>query len=388
MSPHAASEPSRALPPPNAVAVTRNALPQLCSRTAALYNRLYRGTALHCGDLNWRWCPREPFVPCAQVDFALGEQCITALFDEDVPNPSHSVAGWRELDGALRTLAWTSAHETFLDIAQLATGCELSPSCVLGAADESRSAQTFLRAGFEVHDSCGSRRFSGVLLLPRREALRAARRVAFDAPRDAAPLPALLVPFRLEIEHCQIASAELGELTAGSLVRLRNTSLTQPDSAVVLTAAHTPACPIGGWRLAAQVGGTELHLREVPPPPPTGHRFAQGMNSMNAVTADTAVAEASDEALHDAQAALASVENGAPDIGGLPVTLQFCAGALQLPLAQVQTLGAGQVLPLQRRLEDSPIDIFANDVLIARGELVLIGDMLAVRVLRTPAPAQ
>jgi type III secretion protein Q len=65
----------------------------------------------------------------------------------------------------------------------------------------------------------------------------------------------------------------------------------------------------------------------------------------------------------------------------LPVQLVIEIGRLDLPLAEVEALGAGSVLPLGRRLEDG-VDILANGRRIGRGTLVTIGDSLGVRVVR------
>jgi type III secretion protein Q len=65
----------------------------------------------------------------------------------------------------------------------------------------------------------------------------------------------------------------------------------------------------------------------------------------------------------------------------MPVQIVIELGRLDLPLAEVEALAAGSVLPLGRRLEEG-VEILANGRRIGRGTLVTIGDSLGVRVAR------
>jgi len=63
------------------------------------------------------------------------------------------------------------------------------------------------------------------------------------------------------------------------------------------------------------------------------------------------------------------------------VTLQLTVelGRTQLPIREVLRLGPGAVVELGKQAGD-PVDILANDKLIARGELVVVDSVLAVRI--------
>jgi flagellar motor switch protein FliN/FliY len=61
----------------------------------------------------------------------------------------------------------------------------------------------------------------------------------------------------------------------------------------------------------------------------------------------------------------------------VPITLTAILGRTQLPVADVLRLNAGSVVELNRAIGE-PIDICINDQLVARGEVVLINEQLAI----------
>lgn len=71
------------------------------------------------------------------------------------------------------------------------------------------------------------------------------------------------------------------------------------------------------------------------------------------------------------------------DVGGLdavhevPVKVQAVLGRARMPVGDLLKLKAGIVVELDRRVGE-PVDIFVNDRLIARGEVVLIDNALGV----------
>jgi flagellar motor switch protein FliN/FliY len=54
-------------------------------------------------------------------------------------------------------------------------------------------------------------------------------------------------------------------------------------------------------------------------------------------------------------------------------------GRTVLPIKDVLRLGPGSVVELSKSVGD-PVDVFANDKLIARGELVVVDSIVAVRI--------
>jgi flagellar motor switch protein FliN/FliY len=72
----------------------------------------------------------------------------------------------------------------------------------------------------------------------------------------------------------------------------------------------------------------------------------------------------------------------APDLGafgGIAVRLSVEVGAVKLPLREVLALQVGAVHTLDRKV-DAPVDVLINERLIARGEIVSVGDRFGVRL--------
>ena len=61
----------------------------------------------------------------------------------------------------------------------------------------------------------------------------------------------------------------------------------------------------------------------------------------------------------------------------VPVTVSAVLGRTRLEIASLVALGPGAVLELHRRVGE-PIDVFVNNRLVARGEVVLIDEKLGV----------
>ena len=63
----------------------------------------------------------------------------------------------------------------------------------------------------------------------------------------------------------------------------------------------------------------------------------------------------------------------------IPVSLSVELGQTQLEVRDVLALGAGSVIELNK-LQEEPVDIRINGRLIARGEIVLVKNNLAVKI--------
>lgn len=88
-------------------------------------------------------------------------------------------------------------------------------------------------------------------------------------------------------------------------------------------------------------------------------------------------------ALEDLAFASASVVRDVEGAAGLeavfdvPVKVQAVLGRARMPIGELLQLTAGTVIELDRRVGE-PIDIFVNNRLIARGEVVMIETSLGV----------
>ncbi len=71
----------------------------------------------------------------------------------------------------------------------------------------------------------------------------------------------------------------------------------------------------------------------------------------------------------------------------VPVTLTVELGSCQLPMREVLQLTAGSVVQLDKPA-GTPVELRANNKLVARGEVVVVEDHLGIRIteLATTAP--
>lgn len=63
----------------------------------------------------------------------------------------------------------------------------------------------------------------------------------------------------------------------------------------------------------------------------------------------------------------------------VPVTLTVELGSCQLPMRDVLTLAAGSIVQLDKPI-GTPVELRANRKLVARGEVVVVEDQLAIRI--------
>ncbi|WP_417830034.1 flagellar motor switch protein FliN [Thalassospira sp.] len=77
-----------------------------------------------------------------------------------------------------------------------------------------------------------------------------------------------------------------------------------------------------------------------------------------------------------------SVRTPASEIGAaydVPVRVSTVIGKSQIQVAQLMRLTRGAVLELDRRVGE-PVDIYVNNRLVARGELVVVDENLGVTI--------
>ncbi len=83
--------------------------------------------------------------------------------------------------------------------------------------------------------------------------------------------------------------------------------------------------------------------------------------------------------------ALSPLGDGEPDktaadlapVFDVPVNISAVLGKAHLSVAQLLKLGAGSILELDRKVGEA-IDIYVNNRLVARGEVVVVDDRLGV----------
>lgn len=69
-------------------------------------------------------------------------------------------------------------------------------------------------------------------------------------------------------------------------------------------------------------------------------------------------------------------------IEDVDVEISVVLGTAEMPISQLLKMGRGAVIDLEAR-EDDNVLIYANNQLIARGEVVISGDRIAVSITHT-----
>jgi flagellar motor switch protein FliN/FliY len=77
------------------------------------------------------------------------------------------------------------------------------------------------------------------------------------------------------------------------------------------------------------------------------------------------------------EGALTRIDQGL--IAGVEVTLEARLGSAAMTIARLMELKAGDCVPLDAAL-NSDVELRLNDVTVARGELVAVGDSFGVRI--------
>ena len=108
--------------------------------------------------------------------------------------------------------------------------------------------------------------------------------------------------------------------------------------------------------------------------PPGGQAGGQA-NGQGAGGADDAAGQDLALAGHRGGGRLPLGELGA--ISEVPVQLAAVLGRASMPVSQLLRLGRGAVVELDRKVGE-PIDIYVNNRLVARGEVVIVDDRLGV----------
>lgn len=92
---------------------------------------------------------------------------------------------------------------------------------------------------------------------------------------------------------------------------------------------------------------------------PSAQDFLENLEDLGHASAESDLADGL-EAVHD-----------------VPVRVQAVLGRSRMPIGELLRLQTGMVIELDRKVGE-PVDIFVNDRLIARGEVVLIDESLGV----------
>ena len=180
--------------------------------------------------------------------------------------------------------------------------------------------------------------------------------------------------FRAEVGSVTLAAGSFpSALGPGRLVLLDDRPL-----------AGTVASPQGIVRLAQDDRVSRVEFQAQVEPGSAGDRLVLTSNLKKRPTIRKplmADSPPTDPRLPDSVAAATGPSTDRPDPGDLAVTLTVELGRVNLPLARLAELRAGDVIELARHGRE-PVDLSSNGRLVARGELVQVDTELGVRILQ------
>lgn len=330
----------------NAAAVTMAGLPLV--EGYRLSNRLYSMVGLQVGSLIWQWQSQSPSRIEEWVTLSDSDASIHLAFDGDAIGLQAESFDWRSYTGATRLLAWTAHHEPLLELLRAVFRRDWVPESI-GDCD-APAARACMRTGFSVAREDGLCVVTGLVDFDPARVY-----VPDPAPASAARTPASYwqhVQARLPIilDEVDLARTELAAIGHGCIVRLDNRTLATDRSRVTIRA--------GNAHLIA-----DIHQLQA-----TVVGFAAASSGL-----DQFICGGIDMS-----------DNHAPgvDAAAVPVRLTFSAGRLVRRFSELVDVVPGYVFELDKRLDDQSIAISANEVPIALGELVCVGDLVGIRVTR------
>lgn len=88
------------------------------------------------------------------------------------------------------------------------------------------------------------------------------------------------------------------------------------------------------------------------------------------------------EPLSDDASGRAVLSSALPFLGSVKVRVAVRVGATQISVAELLKLEQGGVLSLDQHV-DEPLDVLVDDLVVARGALVAVGEHFGVRITET-----
>jgi flagellar motor switch/type III secretory pathway protein FliN len=325
-------------------------------------NRLYSTNGLQVNGLIWYWQAPEAGPLTEWIRLSADDARMQLAFQGDAIGLDATAPEWRSYAGDTRLIAWTAHHEPILELVRALFQRDWLPDDM--ALREAARRTPCVRTGFSVHRMDGLRVATGVAVFPA-SFVTGLIQAGGTAPRLMSRLQHVPAALRILLDEVDMDAAELAALTRHSVVRLDNRTLATDRARVALTA--------GRMRLIADV--SDRHATVV--------GTALATLPIDAITnGGTRMTDASSMGGNLPQQKPTTDGAQHVEVGALPVRLSFSAGGVVIAYDALRRLAPGFVFELAKRLDDQAITICANDIPIAVGELVAVGDLIGVRVTR------
>jgi type III secretion system YscQ/HrcQ family protein len=336
-------------------------LAQLDPRRLALDNQWLGLTAtstlaLPQRRVQWRWRPAAPRA-CEELTLVLaaGAARCTLTIERDAGPALDDGIDLALYEGPARLLAAALRYAAVLSHVERITGQRLECIAVLDAAQPAHAGD--YRIGFEASDASEPHAvLRGTLQCPMSLAL------SWPTPQGAPPaLPdaAATLPVLFQISLARrlaVDAASLRRLRIGGALLLGAAPRDGLDC--VLRCQGQRATALAQWQ------GDRLRLRGRLSPdalPDTPSNRSASMNT-------TSTPNAADVTASDA-------------LDAMPITLEFHLGRVSVPLSDLPAaLSPGYVIELGRTLDEHAVTVRASGRMLARGELIQVGEQLAVRI--------
>lgn len=365
-------------------------LVQLTAEEVAAGNALYSSPALRCDNLQWRWRLPPPMRVRHWLRFAAAGNDLHIGLQHDVVGLNGAALDWLAQRGVAQLLAWSVMHEPLIELLQSVFGLDFVLQTI-GEEPQQRGVENDLCIGFQIRRDDDVTVTSGQACFP---AEWLAALLARAGEQSAATEPAwdgAWARLPCVIDSLSMAPVELEALSVGCIVRLDNASLRDGCARVALDGGAT-------W-LISNTSGMDLTVVEISQLPASDSTlFRKELTRMNNDpheprpngTAQNDAAEQQPQldsaARRAGQASVESVEcdaiekPGTVDAAAVPVALRFEAGVVTLPYGELRSIRPGYVFHLNKRLQDQLIAVYANNMQVAVGELVCVGDLVGVRI--------
>jgi flagellar motor switch protein FliN len=183
---------------------------------------------------------------------------------------------------------------------------------------------------------------------------------------------------------CERLAAEVGASADGISAELKSdaTALPAPpfesyDGTIAVGAGLTPTVSVDFAAITLSrlgLSAPESHAAPVAPAKPAEARAAEA-EPASASAQNVAFAQLSPTPVRTAEPGLANLDL----VHDVPLLISAVLGRTAMPLREVVSLQAGSVFELDKAAAE-PIDLVVNNILIARGEVVVVDDKYAVKI--------
>ncbi len=405
-------------------------LPAVNSEQLQAGNRLYNSAPLRFYGLTWHWCFSACRQPRYRLQFSAGNESLQLDLYDDIIGLDTQALDWLQFQEQPRLLAWTLMHEPFIQLLQAVLGLDWaveSIEYVDGKEQRENTIKTPNNDAAPNADSISTAASTAVdkrvnicffvgrddgLVLTRGEVFLPSPGVARITDRHRAKPTRLATcgaPNRREnswwstpisiswsIDVIPIAFRELQALRPGSLIRLDNRAIKNARVPVTIAFAENQWLgELEGLRIRivaknhSQASNTQL---QTIPGGETDMNDNDSGSDYEKPNNDTGDNNSFENTTFDNK----SLDKNYPDrsssdtpsldegtellVDGLMVDLRFEAGQMRLAFKDLNSVQPGYIFELDKKLEDRLITIYANEIAVARGQLVCINDLVGVRV--------